>query len=196
MARPKSFNESKVLTDTMTLFWQKGYEATSMRDLEKASGLTAGSIYNEFGNKKKLFIRSLEFYIATVIEWRAQCLTQQQQKDPLGAVREFLVSAIKDVPMPFRGQACLLMNTATELGQQDADIGKVINKGFAKIENNLAKALSNAQDIGEVANDVDVQVAASSLSMLLAGVLTASKNQTKVTQLEAIIDFQLNLLQA
>lgn len=190
MARPKSFNESNVLTNTMTTFWQKGYEGTSMRDLEKASGLTAGSIYNEFGNKKQLFIRSLKFYINTIILWRAEQLNQSTLAH-FDAIKQFLVSAVKDVPTPFRGQSCLLINTATELGQTDQEIAQVVNKGFKKLETTLLNRLYKAHQEHELKENIDPIMAANSLIMTLSGLLMASKMQAKTSKLERIIDFQL-----
>ena len=67
MARPRSFDTDSVLTSAMMLFWQQGYEATSIRDLERASGLTAPSLYGAFGNKEALFTAALQRYVDTVI---------------------------------------------------------------------------------------------------------------------------------
>jgi AcrR family transcriptional regulator len=67
MARPRSFDTDSVLSSVMTLFWHKGYEATSIRDLEQVSGLTAPSLYGAFGNKEALFTAALQHYVDTVI---------------------------------------------------------------------------------------------------------------------------------
>ena len=70
MPRSKSFDESIVLSQMVDVFWKQGYDATSMRHIEKATKLSAGSIYNEFGSKQKLFNRTLAFYIKTIIGQR------------------------------------------------------------------------------------------------------------------------------
>ena len=57
MARTKAFDERRALIAAMLVFWEKGYEATSMQDLEQAMGLRRTSIYNAFGNKRSLFGR-------------------------------------------------------------------------------------------------------------------------------------------
>ena len=50
----------RALEAAMQCFWRHGYEATSLRDLTGAMGLTAPSLYNSFGDKQQLFGRALE----------------------------------------------------------------------------------------------------------------------------------------
>lgn len=57
MGRTKAFDEEAALAAAMRLFWQKGYGATSIGDLERAMALKRTSIYNTFGNKRALFQR-------------------------------------------------------------------------------------------------------------------------------------------
>ena len=63
MARPREFDESHALEAAMQCFWRRGYEATSLRDLTIAMGLTPPSIYNSFGDKQRLFELALERYL-------------------------------------------------------------------------------------------------------------------------------------
>lgn len=60
--RPLSFDRQKALENAMLAFWKNGYETTSVTDLTTAMGITAPSLYTAFGNKKKLFIESVNLY--------------------------------------------------------------------------------------------------------------------------------------
>lgn len=62
MVRPIGFDENKIMQDAMLIFWRQGYELTSIKELEKATGLSRISIYNSFGDKQGLFIRALDLY--------------------------------------------------------------------------------------------------------------------------------------
>src|ERR1700722_10065009 len=64
MARPREFDEAAVLDAAIQCFWANGYEATSVRDLASEMGITGASIYNAFGDKRALFRRALDQYIA------------------------------------------------------------------------------------------------------------------------------------
>ncbi|MGO2638704.1 MAG: TetR/AcrR family transcriptional regulator, partial [Enterococcus viikkiensis] len=59
MARVKEFDETEVLTKAMQLFWQQGYEKTSMQELVDVMGIHRRSIYDTFGDKHQLFLKSL-----------------------------------------------------------------------------------------------------------------------------------------
>jgi TetR/AcrR family transcriptional repressor of nem operon len=56
------FDPGQALASAMSLFWRKGYEATSLQDLLKATGLSKSSLYQTFGSKRALFERSLDLY--------------------------------------------------------------------------------------------------------------------------------------
>ncbi|WP_272975602.1 TetR/AcrR family transcriptional regulator [Alcanivorax jadensis] len=191
MARPKSFNETQVLTQMMEVFWRQGYAATFMRHLEKASGLTAGSIYHEFGSKKALFERTLSFYINTVIGWRVEKYLTEPA-NPIEGIREFLVTTFKGVPQPYRQQACLLVNTAAELGQSDPDIGRIVNRGMRRIETAMAQLLAQAAEQQLINPDLDTELAARHISLLMPGLLIAARNQAKDSDLESVVNFHLS----
>ena len=63
--RPRSFDETDVLDIAKDLFWQRGYEATSIKDLTEAMGMTPPSLYAAFGSKEALYRRVLDRYIET-----------------------------------------------------------------------------------------------------------------------------------
>lgn len=62
--RPKVFDRDAALDKAMTLFWQHGYEATSLADLVEATGAKAPTLYAEFVNKEGLFRAVLDRYIS------------------------------------------------------------------------------------------------------------------------------------
>ncbi|MCZ6578878.1 MAG: helix-turn-helix domain containing protein, partial [Gammaproteobacteria bacterium] len=68
MARPREFDEIKVKEALMRVFWEKGYEATSMQDLVEATGLLKGSLYGAFGDNRALYMVALAQYDHTRIQ--------------------------------------------------------------------------------------------------------------------------------
>ena len=59
MARPREFDEVTALEAAIDCFWQRGYEATSVRDLADKMGISAPSLYNAYGDKHALFMQAL-----------------------------------------------------------------------------------------------------------------------------------------
>jgi len=181
MPRPKTYNEDKVLTAAMLCFWRKGYTATSVKDLEAATSLTPGSLYNSFDNKDGLFLRALDHYIDKVVRGRVQRFLQAE--DPLAGIEEFFLDC-------FRGRAgtaglgCLLINTSTELGPHDEVVRKKVAFGMKLVDEGLASAIVRAQATGHVAVDVDPKERSAHLGLLMNGMLVNSKVATNQNWLE------------
>lgn len=190
MPRPKSFNKEQVLESAMRTFWKQGYDGTSMKDLELSTQLTPGSLYHEFGSKTGIFKTVLNFYIDTLMLSRVNHYLTSDA-DPLLGIRNFVVSAFKGVPKTLEGDACLLVNTATELGKSNPEINQIVKRGFRLIENALKQQFIQAQEVGQVRNNLDCEAAAKQLIFLMSGLLVASKTQGSTKALESTVDFTL-----
>lgn len=190
MGRPKEFDQDLVLGAAVMVFWKQGFEATSMRDLENATKLTPGSIYNEFGSKVGLFEQSLEHYIDRVVKLRVETYLAPSD-DPLAGIRQFLVTSVKGVPDAVKGDACLLVNTATELGKTEPTVLTIIKRGFTRIEKGFQEQLLRAQEQCQIRKDLDCKQASKQLMYLMSGLLVASKTQLNMSQVEATVDFTL-----
>ena len=60
--RPRAFDINEALKNALQVFWQKGYEGTSLEDLTKAMNINRSSLYTTFGNKEQLFYKVLDLY--------------------------------------------------------------------------------------------------------------------------------------
>lgn len=65
MARPRSISKEDSLERALLLFWERGYDRTSIADLSEAIGVGPSSIYNTFGSKEDLFREAIGRYVAT-----------------------------------------------------------------------------------------------------------------------------------
>jgi TetR/AcrR family transcriptional repressor of nem operon len=127
MARKRSFDETAVLRAARDVFWERGYEATSLELLQAAMGLSRSSLYETFGSKRALFARVLDGYLLDVIDPRLAPLERP------GAGFDSLVGYFDDfgrylrlAPPDLAGRGCLLMNTATELAVLDDEAAAVV----------------------------------------------------------------------
>lgn len=73
MSRAREFDETEVIDKALHVFWQQGYEGTSLNDLLDATGLTKSSLYAAFGSKEDLFHRIVERYLSKHVEFRQAC---------------------------------------------------------------------------------------------------------------------------
>jgi AcrR family transcriptional regulator len=81
--RPREFDYDKALEQAMNVFWQKGYEGTSMPDLTQAMGMNRPSIYAAFGNKEELFNKALNKYHEKSMVFLRERLDQPDMKEAI-----------------------------------------------------------------------------------------------------------------
>jgi TetR/AcrR family transcriptional repressor of nem operon len=86
MARLREFDIDEALEATIEAFWERGYEATSLADLMKVTGLQKGSIYKAFGDKRSLFLKALQCYLDRVYSLSRQALSNPS---PQGAIESW-----------------------------------------------------------------------------------------------------------
>ena len=132
MARPRSFDETTVLTAIRDLFWRQGYVGTSMEDLERASGLRRTSLYQAFGNKEALYLRVLGDYQTAGREKLRELLATGSSNTPRTGVRALFAYAIDSFITDPDRKGCFLVNAATGRAAdcpRTADL-LVENRGF------------------------------------------------------------------
>ena len=147
MPRPKSFDEDVVLDQAVQLFWARGYEGTSLADLETHLGLGRQSLYNTFGDKQSLFLKVLERYRRNVAEG---VLAQLNAPDAgLDAIRAFFKTSVESLTAPGPRRACLVTNTILERGSESLDRLQPIpaRGGFEPSEVDNAEFLMNDVDL-------------------------------------------------
>jgi len=117
MARPRGFDELEVMEDLMKVFWDKGYEATTMQDLVKASGLLKGSLYGAFGDKQTIYLAALKHYNGTRMHSQIEILNGE------GSVRQKISrlfdNVIETTKRGVFAGGCLLCNASLEKAVTD-----------------------------------------------------------------------------
>lgn len=138
MARPRTFDEDALLTNVMHLFRRQGYQATSVRDLEAATGLTSGSLYNTYGDKRGLFEAASAFYNRKVL------LRRIDQHAPPGSGLNGLKALFLSLLEEPGGMAygCLITNSAVEFGREHCP--SFVTSGLAVLEKTCADRLSES----------------------------------------------------
>jgi TetR/AcrR family transcriptional regulator, transcriptional repressor for nem operon len=188
MPRSKTYDDDLVLEKAMNVFWVHGYEATSVRLLEKEMGINQFSIYASFKNKKNLFINALRKYREYVIINRFQPLLQEDAG--FAELEKFLLNAASSKKEQKEKKGCLVVNTAGELGEHDPEIAKEINRYYDFIRNMILKVLENAVEKGEIPANTDIEKQASFFLGVMQGISVAGKTMEK-TQLRDFVELSL-----
>nr|WP_217911155.1 TetR/AcrR family transcriptional regulator [Myxococcus sp. AM011] len=135
----------------MGVFWSRGYEATSLADLEVATGLNRSSLYQAFESKRALFSRAVTLYLQEVIAPRLTVFST----GPAGLTQvttyfESLATTMGTAPPTLTRRGCLLVNTATELAPHDAEAHRAVEDYRALLQGHLMRALDAAARAGVI----------------------------------------------
>ena len=165
--RPPEFERDEALERAMRVFWQKGYEGTSMTDLTVALGIGRQSLYGAFGGKRQLFVECLERYSEHVLQ-KSLFSMLDAEGSPLAALKTVL-----DAWEAYAGSGefmgCMLGKSVAELGRRDSELDALLRKKLDRIRHGIERNLVRAQKAGELTASADPKVLARSLTAFAQG---------------------------
>ncbi|GAA2256081.1 TetR family transcriptional regulator [Actinomadura sp. NPDC048955] len=167
MARTKEFDPDAALRRALELFWERGYEATSMADLVAHLGIARASVYATFGGKRELYLKALERYLHDTDPKIAEALSQPGPVLP--AVRALIERYAEESARDRPRLGCLVVNTAVELAARDAEAARLVESSWNFLEASLTTALTRARAQGELPADKDPRALARLLLVLFQG---------------------------
>ena len=131
MARPREFDSDEVLARAVRLFWAKGYDGTSLDQLDRATGLNRGSLYNAFGDKRQLYLAALDHYGRNEIVAGVRLL-ESGGPAPVALAKLFFGVA-KAVEAGAGRDGCLLCNAAVERAPHDPEVEARVIANYAPL---------------------------------------------------------------
>jgi TetR/AcrR family transcriptional repressor of nem operon len=152
VARPKEFCREEALDKAMRLFWRKGYEATSMRDLTEAMGIKRQSLYDTYGGKHALFLAALDHFE------EAQVLLVQDLLVRPGSAREALGDFFEIIIEDVAGQrrdGCFMVNSTIEMAVPDKEVARRVVASKERMEMILQQLVRRGQAQGEFSERQD-----------------------------------------
>ncbi len=149
MARPREFDNDKVLEALRDVFWEHGYEGTSYANIMAATGLQKGSLYSAFGDKRSLYIKALARYDTSNVSEGVAMLSN----DNLTGIERIdaLMQSLVDAAETKRGRwGCLLCNAAVDQAPFDKQTETAVQKSMARMKTGIAKALKDTKAADKV----------------------------------------------
>lgn len=184
MVRRKEYVREEVLEKAVQLFWRKGYKASSMTDIVRATGLNTASMYKEFGDKDGLFEEALEYYRQYIVAPRFQALAEQQN---INGILSFLKNVMQGAAsQEYKG--CLIMNHLAQKSSISPETAEIVSKFGAYLESSLEAALRTAQKNGEISASKDPAVLASFLTVCIHGLVLYGRHPDKKDNIHKLHD--------
>jgi TetR/AcrR family transcriptional repressor of nem operon len=184
--RPRSFDAEAAVERAMGVFWSRGYHATALPDLLRATKLSRGSLYAAFGDKHSLFLRALDRYIADALA--RMDIELAPRRDPVDGLRAYLAGYVDRTSGTNGQRGCLLVATAMELAGRDAEVDRRIAGFFKAMTARVADALSRAKAGGRLASGVEPSSAARILVCFVEGLRVVGKTAPTRTMSQATVD--------
>ncbi|WP_405401634.1 TetR/AcrR family transcriptional regulator [Paracoccus sp. Ld10] len=168
----------------MTLFWLKGYNATSLKDLEEALKMRPGSIYAAFQSKEALFLAALELYAGRMRTELAATIANAPST--LTALRTYLVSlgGLDRCDKP--STACMLVKSLLEIQTDHPALRRVVVDHLNTILTLLEDGFAKARAAGELPPDADPARLAKRMQTYVFGLKIQAQRETDPLALQLL----------
>lgn len=187
VGRPRQFEEDRVLDAVMNIFWHQGYEGTSLKDLCVATGLHKGSLYQAFGDKHQLFLKSLKYYMDQ--SFKDVASSAYLHDSPMANLRSLLKEITANC---IAGEGCMVVNTLVEMAPHDPEVKQMISQSYAMKQRFLTDLIDRAQRDGEITIKQDPDRLATVLMVALAGLAATIKGFSSTDHVSYVLEDILN----
>ena len=183
VGRPRGFEEDRVLDAAMNTFWNQGYEGTSLKDLCSATGLHKGSLYQAFGDKHQLFLKSLKYYMEQ--SFKEVAASAYLHDSPMANLR----SLLKEITTKcIEGEGCMVINSLVEMAPHDQEVKQMIDQSYAMKQRFLTDLIDRAQRDGEITIKQDPDRLAAVLMVTLAGLAATVKGFSNTDHVSYVLE--------
>ena len=190
--RPREFDRELAVDRAMHLFWEKGFESTSLTDLRKSLGdLSAASFYAAFGSKQALYIECLERYMGSCGE--VTSVLDDVSLTPKAAVQAMLYRVIDVQTSPESPSGCMAVLSGLNCLDENKEVEKLTFELRKFTREAVGRAISKAVETGELSQDVDAETLNMLLDCFIKGIAIQARDGVPADVLHRAADKLLEL---
>ncbi len=160
---PRANVREQLISSALAVFHTRGFNGSGVQDIVDAAGVPKGSFYNHFDSKEALGVEVVRAYTALVGAYVVEAGAAEILSgpgSPLLRIRAYFEAVIEQNVSCGVRKGCLLGNFATELAPHSKQIAKAVADALQNWSSAVAMALTQAQEAGELADDVDADALA------------------------------------
>jgi TetR/AcrR family transcriptional regulator, copper-responsive repressor len=191
--RPRQYDPEQALAKAAESFWKGGYAGTSLDDLVAATGMNRPSLYAAFGDKRDLYIKTLERY-----QKRSRARSIELLADSK-SLREFLTRFYDGALDIYRAggdeaRGCYSISTAPAQATVDPAVRDFLNDTISGTDAFLANAIAKARERGEIAASADPAALAQIATATLHTIAVRARVGAPRKQLRALAATAIDLI--
>jgi AcrR family transcriptional regulator len=178
------------LEKALVLFWERGYEATSMAALTEATGVGAPSLYAAFGSKRELFAEVVQEYSRTHHAFMAKALLEEPTLR--AGVERMLREAAEVYTRQGQPRGCLVISAAVNCSSTEVQLA--LREQRARDLQALERLLQAAIGNGELPSGTDAHALAQFISVVMQGMAAQARDGADRGELEKVATLALGAL--
>jgi AcrR family transcriptional regulator len=184
--RPRGFDRSAALRLAMELFWEHGYEGTSVGDLTERMGIRPPSLYAAFGSKEALFREAVELYEGMEGEPAMQAL--RDAPTAIAGIAAMLRANVRSYTMPGRPTGCMVVLAATTYTPSTEGIRDFLTEQRRAATAAVEERLERGQADGDVPPGADTGALAAYVMSVQFGLSLHARDGATRDQLDTVVD--------
>lgn len=194
MARPREFDEVAVLNAATEVFWKRGFEATSIRNLADRMGLTTASLYNAYGDKRALYKRVLERYADSALGSCTAGLASGSSG--IEAIETFFSALANNTAADPDRKGCLIVNAGLESAPHDSEFRAIVSGVFRQLETMFRDCAARGQKDGSVTQSQSAEDIARLLLGTMLGIRVLARTLPEPALLASVARATTSLLRS
>ncbi|WP_432152707.1 TetR/AcrR family transcriptional regulator [Streptomyces sp. bgisy029] len=183
--RPRAFDRDEALRKALGVFWERGYQATSMSDLTAAMGINSPSVYAAYGSKEELFKEAVTLYTATEGRYTRRALDEEPTaRAAMAAMLQDNAAAYADPATP---AGCLTVLAAPIPVRETSSVAAHLARLRAEVRELIRLRVERGIEDGDVRPDADATAIAHFYSAVLNGLSIHSRDGVPLAGLQQTV---------
>ncbi|CAG9422408.1 HTH-type transcriptional repressor ComR [Providencia alcalifaciens] len=183
--RPREFDRDAALNKAKLVFWQRGYEGTSMSDLVSALGIASARIYAAFGSKENLFREAIDLYLN---QEGAFADTALQEPNTRFAIEQLLTQAVETYTQKEHPQGCMVVLSLTNYASENENIMSWLASYRQARTMAIMQRLKDGVIAGDLPSNTDTQALGHYIATLFHGISIQARDGVSQTHLLAMVN--------
>jgi len=189
--RPRAYDPEQAIARAAERFWQAGYAGTSLDDLSEATGMNRPSLYAAFGDKRDLYLKTLEYYRE---ESRALARAVLAGDPPLRLFLKRFYNKALALYLEGGPRGCYTIGTAATVAAVDDTVRDFLADSMRTTDGFLTHQIEKAKERGEIARDADPKALGYLATATLHTLAVRSRAGLPRKELDALVDAAINVI--